>query len=234
MTGHALDDLAAYSLGILDGDEERAIRTHLAGCDSCRREAAALADTAWRVSETASRETPARLRAAIVDRARRDAARVAPARGSFWSTLFRPVPLIVPLALVAVLVVALAGYGSARRDADRYAVALSAVAGAKVVPLAATAAAAPGMRASLVIPDYGAKPYLILDLPAAPAGKTWEAWVMRGDVATRAGITDAGGLTTLELGAALAAGDVVAITAEPQGGVDTPTGAPVLAATSSG
>lgn len=232
MTGHPLDDLAAYSLGVLDADEERAVREHLAGCESCRREAAALAETAWRVAETASRETPARLRAAIVDRARRDAAPVALARGSFWSSLFRPVPLIVPLALVAVLVIALVGYGSARRDADRYAVALSAVAGAKVVPLTATTAAVPGMRASLVIPGNGDKPYLILDLPAAPAGKTWEAWVIRGDVATRAGITDARGVTTLELGAALATGDVVAITAEPQGGVDTPTGAPVLAAKS--
>ena len=232
MTEHPLDDLAAYSLGVLEADEQQAISAHLAGCDSCRGEAAALAETAWRVAETAGRETPAHLRSAIVERARRDAASVAPARPSFWSTLFRPVPLMVPLAMAAVLVIALVGYGSARRDADRYAVALAAVAGAKVVPLAATTAAVAGMRASLVIPDSGAKPYLILDLPAAPAGKTWEAWVIRGDVAARAGITDARGVTTLELGAPLAPGDVVAITAEPQGGVDTPTGAPVLAAKS--
>lgn len=232
MTDHPLDDLAAYSLGVLDADEQRAVGAHLAGCASCRDEAAALAETAWRVAETASREAPAHLRSAIVDRARRDAAAAAPVRPSFWSTLFRPVPLIVPVAIAAVLVVALVGYGSARRDTDRYAVALSAVAGAKVVPLAATTAAVAGMRASLVIPEAGSKPYLILDLPAAPAGKTWEAWVIRADVPARAGITDARGVTILELAAPLAAGDVVAITPEPQGGVDTPTGAPVLAAKS--
>jgi hypothetical protein len=131
-------------------------------------------------------------------------------------------------ALAAVLVVALVGYGSARRSADRYAAALAGAVGAKVVPLAATGAAA-GVRGSLVVPANGSPPYLILDPPAAAAGKTREAWVIRGDTPVRAGVTDDRGVTTLTLTTGVVSGDTVAITAEPAGGVDAPTGVPVLA-----
>ena len=232
MTEHPLDDLAAFALGVLEADEQRAVSAHLDGCPTCRAEAAALAATVWTIAETAGRSTPVRLRGAIVDRARRTGTAPARVSASFWSGLFRPVPLVAPLALAAVLVLALVGYAGARRDADRYLIAVSSAVGAKVVPLAATGAAVSGMRGSLVVPTNGAKPYLILDLPAAPAGKTWEAWVIHGDVAARAGIADDRGITTLELGAPLGPGDTVAITAEPAGGLDSPTGPPVLAAKS--
>ena len=126
----------------------------------------------------------------------------------------------------AVLVISLIGYGSARRDADRYAAVVANTVGARVVPLAPTAAN--GARGSLVVPANGAAPYLILDLPSAAAGKTWEAWVIRGDVPARAGLTDEHGLITMVLIAPLAPGDTVAITPEPAGGVDKPTGTAVL------
>jgi anti-sigma-K factor RskA len=127
-----------------------------------------------------------------------------------------------------VLVLALVGYGSARRDADQYAAVVAGAVGARVVPLAATGATA-GVRGSLVIPANGSPPYLILDLPAAAAGKTWEAWVIRGDTPVRAGVTDGHGVLSLTLTTRVAAGDAVAITAEPDGGLDAPTGTPVLA-----
>jgi len=226
VTDHPLDDLAAYALGALDADERRTVDAHLETCPSCRAELRSFAETTWAIAETQRRDVPARLRAAIVGRA---------TRGRAWpgwpatlrSDLRRPVPLAVPLALAAVLVVALLGYGGARRDADRYAAAVSGAVGAKVVALAATAG--DGARGSLVIPANGAAPYLILDLPAAPAGKTWEAWVIRGDTPVRAGLTDERGVTTLTLTAAVAGGDTIAVTPEPQGGVDAPTGTPVLA-----
>jgi len=227
VTVHPLDDLAAYALGALDADERRAIDAHLATCASCRAEVRSFAETAWLIAEPQSRQVPPRLRAAIVARARQDGS----ARTAWFATLLnglrRPVPLVVPLALAAVLVVALLGYGGARRDADRYAAAVAGAVGARVVPLAATAG--DGARGSLVIPANGAAPYLILDLPAAPAGKTWEAWVIRGDTPVRAGLTDERGVTTLTLTAAVAGGDTIAVTPEPKGGLDAPTGTPVLA-----
>jgi len=224
MTEHPLDDLAAYALGILDADETARVSAHLQSCKTCRTAVESLAETVWTITETQGRDAPPRVRAAIVERARVDRA----ARPSFATLFRRPVPLFVPVALALVLVVALVGYGTARRDADRYAAVVAQTVGAKVVPLAATGAVG-GVRGSLVIPSNGAAPYLILDLPPAPAGKTWEAWVIRGDTPVRAGITDERGLTTLTLSAAVASGDTVAVTPEPAGGVDAPTGSPVLA-----
>jgi anti-sigma-K factor RskA len=229
---HPMDDVAAYALGVLDDDELRALRLHLESCATCRAEVRAFEETAWAIAETQGRDAPLRLRAAIVERARHDGERRAP-RGlaGFWRELLRPVPLAVPLALTVVLVVALVGYGSARRDADRYSAVVAGAVGAKVVPRAATGATA-GVRGSLVIPANGSAPYLILDLPAPASGKTWEAWVIRGGTPVRAGVTDARGVTALTLTANVAGGDTIAVTQEPAGGVDAPTGAPVLAGTS--
>jgi hypothetical protein len=228
MSPHPTDDLAAYAIGALDDEEQRLVAAHVASCPSCLAEVRAFDETAWAIAETATRDVPPRLRAAIVERASSAGAPRASRFAELVAALRRPVPLIVPLALAAVLVVALVGYGTARRDADRYAAVVAGAVGAKVVPLAATGAAA-GIRGSLVIPTNGSAPYLILDLPAAAAGKTWEAWVIRGDTPVRAGVTDEHGLTTLTLTTGVAAGDTVAVTAEPAGGVDAPTGTPVLA-----
>jgi len=224
MTEHPLDELAAYALGILDADETARVAAHLGSCKTCRTAEESLAETVWTIAESQAREVPPRVRAAIVERARAERA----ARPSIAAFFRRPVPLFVPAALAALLVVALVGFGTARRDADRYAAVVTQTVGAKVVPLAATGAVG-GVRGSLVIPANGAAPYLILDLPAAPAGKTWEAWVIRGDTPVRAGTTDDRGLTTLTLSAAVASGDTVAVTPEPAGGLDAPTGTPVLA-----
>jgi anti-sigma-K factor RskA len=229
MTVHPIDDLAAYALGVLGGDELRAVAAHLESCASCRAEVKAFAETAWTIAETQGRDAPPRLRAAIVERARGErGTATAGGLAGLWAELRRPVPLVVPLALAAVLIVALAGYGVARRDADRYAAVVANAVGAKVVPLAATGAAT-GVRGSLVLPTNGSAAYLILDLPAAGAGKTWEAWVIRGDVPVRAGVTDDRGVSTLTLTTGVVNGDTVAITAEAAGGVDAPTSTPVLA-----
>ena len=229
MTSHPTDDLAAFALGALDPDEARAVGAHLASCPSCRADVRAFAETASTIAETAARDTPPGLRAAIVDRARRESRRQG-SLGSFSSVammLRRPLPLAVPLALVVVLVVSLAGYVVARRDADRYGAALAGIVGARVIALTSTGELG-GVNGSLIVPSNGTAPYLILELPAAPSGKTWEAWVIRGETAVAAGVTDARGVTTLVLSASFGAGDTVAITVEPTGGLDHPTGKPVL------
>src|SRR5258708_2439305 len=117
MTEHPLDELAAYALGILDGDESARVDAPLRSCKTCRTAAESLAETVWTMAETQGRDAPSRVRAAIVGRARAERA----GRSSLMDLFRRPVPLFVPVALAAVLVIALVGYGSARRDADRYA-----------------------------------------------------------------------------------------------------------------
>jgi hypothetical protein len=190
----------------------------------------AFGEAVWALAETAQRDAPASLRAAIVARARRyrPDVRRRDRLAVLVDAFLRPVPLAVPVALAVLLAVALSGYGAARRDADRYAAALSAVVGARVVTLVPTGEF-PGVRGSLVVPANGAAPYLVLDLPAAPSAKTWEAWIIRGETPLAAGITDERGVTTLVLTAPLGSGDTVAVTLEPSGGVERVTGKPVLA-----
>lgn len=228
MTSHPRDDLAAFAIGALDAGEARAVRSHLEGCEVCRAELRGLEEAAFAIAASAERDAPAGLRARIVDRARGEGAPRRALPSSRLGMFRRPVPLFVPLALAVLLAISLAAYGGARRDSDRYANALSGIAGARVVALAPTGEVA-GVRGSLVIPADGKDPYLILDLPAAPSGKTWEAWVIKGETPLAAGITSDRGVTTLVLTAPLTAGDTVAVTLEPSGGVDRVTGAPVLA-----
>lgn len=230
MTAHPIDELAAYALGALDMEEARAIGAHVGSCSNCESEVRALSDVAWMLADSRARDVPPGLRAAIVEHARRESR---PARAwfpfaAFVALLGRPVPLAASLALGIALVVATTGYVVAERDAARYGAALAAIPGARIVALAPTGVVA-GVRGSLVVPQNGDAPYLILDLPDAPTGKTWEAWVIRGQTAVAAGITDERGLTTLVLRAPLGAGDTVALTAEAAGGRDQPSGKPVLA-----
>lgn len=230
MTLHPEDDLGAFALGTLEAKEARAVQAHLSGCEVCRAEVSALEEAVFAIAETSERDVPARLRRAIVVRARRDRG-AAPRRtglAALLESLRRPVPFAVPIGLAILLAISLAAYVGARNDSDRYARALSGIAGARVVALAPTGEVS-GVRGSLVIPADGAAPYLILDLPAAPTGKTWEAWLLRGETPLAAGITNDRGVTTLVLTAPLAAGDGVAVTLEPSGGVDRVTGTPVLA-----
>jgi len=226
MTVHPTDDLAAYALGALDQPEQASVAAHLDGCNACRAEVRAFSETAWAVAEMSARDAPARLRTAVVGQAQQRP------RGSWVRELLemlrRPVPVAIPLGLAGLLVIAVLGYGMARRDTDRYAAVVANAVGARVVPLAANEGAA-GVRGSLVMPVNGAAPYLILELPPAAAGKTWEAWVIRGATPLRAGLTSEPGVSTLVLTTGVANGDTVAVTQEPAGGVDAPTGQVVLA-----
>ena len=235
MTGHPTEDLAAFAIGALDRADAVRVDAHLADCATCRAEVATFDEVAWGIAELAptvsSRED---LRERVVARAAR---RLEPSsrgpsprstRGAslLGRLLTARVPLAVPLALAVVLAVSLAGLQAARSDADGYARAIAGVAAGSVVTLSAT----PGTdaRGTLVVPEAGAA-YLILRVAPPPAGKTWEAWVIRGDRPIPAGITgERSGVVTLLLSERVRPGDAVALTLEDAGGVPAPRGPIVL------
>lgn len=244
MSIHPTDDLAAFSIGALDAADATRVEAHLASCAVCAAEVASFAEVAWGIAELAPAVRPAAvLRERVLDRVRpRAVPAAADARAGHtasrptrpWAGAFdglarifaRRVPVAVPMALVLLLAVAVAGLGSARADADAYARAVAGVADGRVVMLAAT----PGSeaRGTLVVPASGA-PYLILRLPAPPPGKTWEAWVLRGQQPLAAGISgDRSGVVTLVLSQPVLPGDGVAVTLEDAGGVSAPRGPVVL------
>jgi hypothetical protein len=220
---HPTDELAAYSIGTLEADVTARVAEHLRTCASCRTEVEAYEETAWRLAEAVAQEPPARMRAAVVERARAER----PVRRRPFASLVdafrRPVPAFIPAALVLALIAGAVGYAGAVREADRYATSLAAVQNARITALAPSAER-PQARGALVQPAGGA-PYLLLDLPATPADKTWQAWVIRGGQPLPAGISQAPQLT---LTVPLQPGDVVAVTLESSGGASQPTTTPVL------
>jgi anti-sigma-K factor RskA len=68
---------------------------------------------------------------------------------------------------------------------------------------------------------------LFASVAPAPAGKTYEAWVIRGKMALPAGIFKGGGTVNLTLSQDARPGDVIAITIEPAGGTKAPTTTPI-------
>jgi anti-sigma-K factor RskA len=78
-----------------------------------------------------------------------------------------------------------------------------------------------------VVTRAGGRSTLYASIARAPAGMTYEAWVIHGQVAVPAGLFDGGGKLTLTLTKPVKAGDVIAITVEPAGGTKTPTATPI-------
>ena len=229
--GHPRDELAAFALGILDPEERARVDAHLDRCDSCRAETRAYQETLWDIAEASSlAQPPAYIRERIVTRERPRAAAPPSPQRSFGATvvdfLRRPLPLAIPLALAAILVFSAVQVADLRARSDAYSRALDGVVGARVVALAETGEAAG--RGSLVVPSAG-DPYLLLRLPALRAGRTWQAWVLRGDAALPAGLLQReGGVDVIRLTTPLVAGDSVAVTEEDSAGAQQPSTKPVL------
>lgn len=230
MTTHPTDDLAAFAIGALDRADAGRVEAHLADCERCRAEVRTFDEVAWGIAELApSVSTRMGLRERVVARAARrtDGAPRTGNVGWIIARLFTTrVPLAVPLALAVMLAVSLVGLQAARSDADAYARAVASIAAGTVVPLSAT----PGTdaRGTLVVAEAG-DAYLILRVAAPPPGKTWEAWVIRGEQPIPAGITgERSGAVTLLLSEPVRRGDAVAVTLEDAGGVSAPRGIIVL------
>jgi anti-sigma-K factor RskA len=78
-----------------------------------------------------------------------------------------------------------------------------------------------------VVTKPGGVSTLYASIVHAPAGKTYEAWVINGNVPVPAGLFAGGGQIKLTLTKPAKPGDVIAITIEPAGGTKAPTSAPI-------
>jgi anti-sigma-K factor RskA len=78
-----------------------------------------------------------------------------------------------------------------------------------------------------VVTGSGGGATLYASMVQAPAGKTYEAWVIHGKAAVPAGLFQGGGTIKLKLTTAAKPGDVIAITIEPAGGSKLPTTNPI-------
>ena len=198
--------VAPYALDALPETEEREFEQHLALCERCQRDLAALRDAAAALAYGADGPAPPpELRERILSQARAERANVVPLRRRVrWTLPLGAAAAIAAAAAVALAVWAWQGSGSG---------------GTTYLELKGAA----GRVA--VTEDRDA--ILSATMTPAPAGKTYEAWVLQGAVARPAGLFR-GGRVRLLLTRPLPRGARVAVTVEKRGGARQPTSTPLV------
>ena len=218
-----LHDLTAgYALDALDPAERDQYEEHLASCEACRDELQGFWQVTGSLAHAAGGPAPApALRERILEQARSERTNVVPLRSRF-------APRAVS-ALAAVAAIAAIGLGlwatSLSRDLsdaeDRVAILGD--------PNARTAETANG-EAQLVVTPAGEAALVVRRLAPAPEGKDYEIWVFEDGVPKAAGVFEKPGVAMLSR--RVSPGQKIAVTLEPDGGLDVPTGETLFSATS--
>ena len=81
-----------------------------------------------------------------------------------------------------------------------------------------------GERGELVRSPDGDAVMVVRNLPPAPEGRTYEAWVIDSGGPVKAGLFEGGDLEVVLLEEPVGEGSLVAVTLEPEGGSEQPTG----------
>ena len=188
------------------------------------------AERSWRTcrrprppSPTSSAEPPPALRERILEAARSDNGKVVQFPRRRW--LFPATAAAAAAAAVVAIGVGLWA-SSLSRDLDRersanagYARALQLLGGGAEVTQLADA------EGGLLVAPDGEAALVVCGLQPAPEDKTYEAWVIEGETPRPAGLfRGGGGCPPVLLERAVPKGSQVAVTLEPRGGVDQPTG----------
>ena len=219
---HVDELIPAHAMRSLDPEDERVVATHLADCDRCRRMLADYESVSASLAYAAPRETPPpelreRLLASLEPVVEAPPAVVAEPRRTRFGWWPRVAAVAVP-ALAACVIGLLVWNVSLRDDLDST---KTSLASNRAVYL---------NNVGNVVADSGGNLTLYADLAPAPAGKTYEAWVIGSSGPIPAGTFDGGGTVVLDLTAQARPGDQIAVTVEPAGGSKQPTTKPIGAA----
>lgn len=243
MNEHAwLEAAAAYALGALDEGERAPFEAHLADCPQCRGEVATMREALDQLAYAAPAAEPPR---GLRDRVLAEARRVRPIgrRSGRGPWLLAAASLALATALGAAFArerAAARGAAATGAEARRLLAARDSTLAAllspevHVVSLAATGRP-PAVR---VFWNHDRQVFVVMafDLPAAPAGRTYQLWALARDAApVSMGVFNSGpdGRATLVIPVgegitALGLIEACALTEEPAGGSPGPTETPRL------
>lgn len=222
---------AGYALDALDAEERRAYEAHLPDCVPCQDELTSFWEMTDALAVAASGPEPSSvLRGRILADAQAEPQVVVP----FEPRRRRTVPALSAMAAVAAVVALAIGLWASQvaGDLDDAREALERerqTAGVLADPTARTVALEAG-EGRLVVGQDG-RAVLVLDgLDPAPAGKTYEMWIVEGEETLPAGLF-AGheGVDIERVDGTVAPGDVVAVTIEDEGGVEVSANDPIVA-----
>jgi anti-sigma factor RsiW len=236
MDGAEIHELsAAYALDALGPTELEAYEQHLARCPECQEAVAHFQAVAAELAHDAyAPPPPAELRERLLARAAAEPPKVVGLRRRRW-----PVAVAATVAVAASAAAVALGLWAAdlsnqldERKAEvlraNQIAAILANEDSRLIPLQ-------GADGVLVVNTATREGSLVITgLEAAPAGKTYEAWVIEGKQATKAGLFAGGAArTAVSLAIPVPEGAVVAVTREKAGGVDQPTQTPFITAQAS-
>ncbi|MFL6039095.1 MAG: anti-sigma factor domain-containing protein [Gaiellaceae bacterium] len=225
MEANALHDLtAAYAVDALDAADAREYEAHLAHCERCREELASLSEAAGALAyATEAPLPPPRLRARILQQARRERANVVPLRPR-WA-----LPAAAAAGVAACAAIGLGIWAaSLSGKLDRRDAALARQHRVAAVVAQPNARTISFPRGTLVVTPSGSAALVLQRLARADSGRTYEAWVSDGGAPEAAGLFAGGEDAALPLERPVHPGDSVLVTEEPAGGVDAPTQKPFL------
>ena len=220
---------AGYALDALDPDEREAYEAHLEGCEQCQQELASFWEVTGGLAAAADGPAPnPALRERILDAARSEQQHVVPI-----SSRRRISPVLASVtAIAAAVAIGLGIYAvSLNNQLDDSKAALSAqqTAAAVLADANATTVTMNGGSGKVVVDDAGTAVLVLNALPPAPAGKTYQAWVITDNTPVSAGVfAPTGDHAVVPIPQTVPAGAVVAVTIEPDGGVSAPTQAPAM------
>jgi anti-sigma factor RsiW len=211
---------AGYALDALDPDEHARYEEHLASCERCQEDLQGF----WQASGALARaaggpQPPASLRDRILEQARSERGNVVPLRRRLALPVLSSVAAV---AAVAAIAFGLWAVGLSRElDDTRDALAVLGDPNARVYE-------SENGEANLVVRPTGEAALVVRRLAPAPEGKDYEIWVFENDVPRRAGLFERPGVAILTR--SVEPGQTVAVTLEPDGGLDAPSGEPLFTA----
>ena len=220
--------IPAYVLGAVPAEEMPLIRAHILSCDECMAEADRFADT---TSALALSVDAAPLPAGLTERIMAAATGSTEAVGAPIEIKRRRFALrwsLVPTAAFLALVLAVVAVSVSLRDAneaiDRQERAIAAIIqGHRGIDMRG-----PDAVATLVPTDSGSL-FVASGLDDAPDDKTYQLWLIDGEVPTSAGTFDVeDGLVMFETSKTITGFTGAAVTIEPDGGSPGPTGVQVV------
>lgn len=206
--------VAAYALDALDDSERRDFEEHLATCGQCREELEGLRDAAAALAYVPEGPAPSpALRERVLKRVHEDRqSTVVPLRRRY--ALPAVATFAVAAAAAAIVLAVWASSLSSSLDSKNAAIGVLANASAQHMQL--------GTDSRLVIAP-GGRAVVVSRLAQAPAGKTYELWVIDRGGAEPAGLFDRGRTGAILLSRTVPKGAQIGLSLERAGGAAHPT-----------
>lgn len=226
------DDLAAYALGALQGDEARELEAHLAGCAACSERLRWLEPAVDLMPASVEQlEPPPGIRQRLMAEVQSDLEAAgavaprhagAPVRRGWLERLRGYAPMRPAMAGLAVVALLLAGVGG-------YVLAGDEDGSATYTALPES----PGIDATGTVEvGDGQGTLLVEGLPTLPEDQVYQAWVAQNGetIPSSIFVTRTDGSGSAAIPEIPAEADAILITAEPAGGSESPQTAPILRA----